>query len=431
MSDSLYVRLSPQPPSLKPVIWAVASSVLLHSLAFGVLQVGGFALIDALDASKPLQSLTTKNLAVTLIESSDLNQQTKSAAAQGLNKTGFTWVNMPTPAAKAVLKPVAIKPRVKLPPKPKPPPPAEPTPTLAPATIPAPVAATAPALTSATPEAAPPVIESLTKVSDVVPSNIEPLPAIDTASASSAVDTGASVSVTPQSAEPSSSPGSTTTQGNTYQLPQQVKIRYETSYQGFPAHSELQWKKTGEVGAQRYEASLTTSAMGMEHQFKSLGIIGIKGLSPLGAEEKRPFKSAIATSVEPSNNRVIISSKEGFLPYDPLGHDIMSLMIQLGIYAASLPEWSKPGIAQDFTVYRPGGIRRWRFQSQGLDTIQVRGEVRQVVYIRRIASDGQPDYEDQYHFWLDPKQYGFPVKMRQVDNKGKATDIVMTDWKEQ
>jgi hypothetical protein len=216
-----------------------------------------------------------------------------------------------------------------------------------------------------------------------------------------------------------------------YSLPNQVSVRYETNYQGIAARSELQWKKIGEVGAQRYEASLITSALGMELRYKSVGLIGIKGLAPLAVEEKRPFKSAVATSIEPSNNRVIISSKEGFLPYDPMGHDLVSLIIQLGIYAQSLPQWSLPGIAQDFTVYRPNGIKRWRLQSQGLDTIQVRGEMRQVVYIRRIASDGQPDYEDQYHFWLDPKHYGFPVKMRQVDSAGKVTDIVMTDWKEQ
>ncbi len=217
----------------------------------------------------------------------------------------------------------------------------------------------------------------------------------------------------------------------TYSLPKQVSVRYETNYQGIAASSELQWKKIGDVGAQRYEASLVTSALGMELRYTSLGLIGIKGLAPLAVEEKRPFKSAIATTIEPSNNRVVISSQAGFLPYDPLGHDLVSLMIQLGIYAQSLPQWSLPGIAQDFTVYRPNGIKRWRLQSQGLDTIQIRGEMRQVVYIRRIAADGQPDYEDQYHFWLDPKRYGFPVKMRQIDNKGKATDIVMTDWKEQ
>jgi hypothetical protein len=221
------------------------------------------------------------------------------------------------------------------------------------------------------------------------------------------------------------------TMAQPYSLPNQVSVRYETNYQGIAARSELQWKKIGEVGTQRYEASLITSALGMELRYKSVGLIGIKGLAPLAVEEKRPFKSTIATSIEPSNNRVIISSKEGFLPYDPMGHDLVSLIIQLGIYAQSLPQWSLPGIAQDFTVYRPNGIKRWRLQSQGLETIQVRGEMRQVVYIRRIASDGQPDYEDQYHFWLDPQHYGFPVKMRQVDNTGKMTDIVMTDWKEQ
>jgi hypothetical protein len=222
----------------------------------------------------------------------------------------------------------------------------------------------------------------------------------------------------------------------TYRLPNQVTLHYEANRSGFQGKSTLSWKKSIDAAAQstRYEAQLASSATVLfktfEHRFKSTGVINDWGLAPLRVEEKRTNGSTVATTIEPANNRVIISSKEGFLPYDPLAHDLVSLMVQLAILAQTQPSWQQAGTAQDFTVYRPSGIKRWRFQSMGITTITLGARQHQTVYVRRVTPSGEIDYEDQYHFWLDLNRYGFPVKMRLVDSKNNATDITMIDWQE-
>jgi hypothetical protein len=47
-----------------------------------------------------------------------------------------------------------------------------------------------------------------------------------------------------------------------------------------------------------------------------------------------------------------------------------------------------------------------------------------------VPLGAEPDFEDQFHFWLDLSLYGFPVKIRQIDSKGNVTDISMIDWQE-
>jgi hypothetical protein len=389
--------LAPPQARWTPAAWAVAASLLVHSVGVVMLYSAQGLSLDAVlpaqDSGLFEASLLPANAPANLVQASEIKPRSRAVPARALAPPKLAT------AAPAISEPIA----------------ASPTPDST-------------AIASNVPEPEP-VIAPVANLPQTQPAPILPvMPAMPISLNEPITRPVMPITQWPQTRLPDEM---LATMAQPYSLPNQVSVRYETNYQGIAARSELQWKKIGEAGTQRYEASLVTSALGMELRYKSVGLIGIKGLAPLAVEEKRPFKSTIATSIEPSNNRVIISSKEGFLPYDPMGHDLVSLIIQLGIYAQSLPQWSLPGIAQDFTVYRPNGIKRWRLQSQGLETIQVRGEMRQVVYIRRIASDGQPDYEDQYHFWLDPQHYGFPVKMRQVDNTGKMTDIVMTDWKEQ
>ncbi len=269
-----------------------------------------------------------------------------------------------------------------------------------------------------------------------------PLTPLHNAPAQTAPSTTSSVAPSTVSASPPTPAGANTAASAAasgfaahYQLPNQVVVRYEAHVSGLSGKSVLNWQKTvGPIGSQ-YEAQLSSSATILfktfEHRYKSSGAINAMGLAPLAVEEKRTNGSTVATTIEPDKQRVIISSKEGFLPYDPLGKDLVSLMLQLSINTQTQPLWLKAGTAQDFTVYRPSGIKRWRFQSMGMDTIQLKNQGVQAVYIKRVAIGSEPDYEDQHHFWLLPSKYGFPVKMRLVDNKGRTTDIVMTDWQEQ
>ena len=223
-----------------------------------------------------------------------------------------------------------------------------------------------------------------------------------------------------------------------YKLPTQLKLSYAANARGLNGKATLNWRKTVDTKSVEpdnasYEADLTAAVTffkTFQYGLKSSGSITRSGITPLKIEERRTNGSTIAITVEPQNKRVIISSQEGFQPYTPGGQDLLGLMLELGIFVQTQSKWSTAGTAYDFTVYRPSGVKKWRFQSQGMQTIEVAGKQVPTVHIKRIAADNQPDYEDQQFLWLDPARYGFPVKMRWVDNKQNVTDILMTEWQE-
>ena len=230
---------------------------------------------------------------------------------------------------------------------------------------------------------------------------------------------------------PAAAPTQQTAAAPSYRLPSQLRAQFDATVRGFAGKSVLTWK-TKDSGA-AYEAQLISTVAipfkTFEHRFESKGVINDYGLAPLSVLEKRPSGGTVATTIEPVAQRVVISSKEGFLPYDPRAHDLVSLMVQLAVYAQTQPRWQTAGTAQDFTVYRPSGIKRWRFQSMGVVLLEQGTAGIRTVHVRRVALGTEPDYEDQYHFWLDLSRYGFPVKIRQVDHKGNTTDIQLVDWR--
>lgn len=235
--------------------------------------------------------------------------------------------------------------------------------------------------------------------------------------------------------EPQSAP---TIPASTYRLPTQLRVNYAANARGISGKASLVWRKgreaeTGGASPNTYDAELNATVTffkTFQYGLKSSGQLTRSGITPLRIEEKRTNGSTVATTVEPQNNRVIISSQEGFQPYSAGGQDLLGLMLELGVFVQTQPKWATAGTAYDFVVYRPSGIKKWRFQSQGLQMIEVAGQQVQTVHIRRVATDNQPDFEDQQFLWLDPKRYGFPVKMRWVDSKQNVTDINMIEWLE-
>jgi hypothetical protein len=397
-----------------PATWALAASMVLHLLGLTGVFFGGVSVPDKPDDLQDSHVIEVALLPAQIIEKPNL---TLNVAAKAV-----------TPASKAVLSMQTVaQASSNLPPKPSPrlksKRSSEPTP------VPAPI------IEAVVPANALEPIKDLPAAPPVL-ANTEPTPSTIPATAAPTVlhpslTTTQLPQFTPLPPVPDITPSASSLN---YRLPKQLNVRFEAHARGFIGKSVLQWKKTTDGASNKYEAQLSTTATVLfktfEHRFKSAGMINSAGLAPLNVEEKRTNGSVVATTVEPSNNRVIISSKEGFLPYDPQAHDLVSLMVQLAIYAQVQPQWQQAGTAQDFTVYRPSGIKRWRFQSMGMVNIALGEKPLQTVHIRRVPLGAEPDFEDQFHFWLDLSLYGFPVKIRQIDSKGNVTDISMTDWQE-
>lgn len=430
-----------------PAAWAVGASLAFHVLGFGGLTLGGVSAIDPPEQQENSHILQAGLMPAQLIETSLVSLKADATAPVAFEKTtGFAMQTLP--------KPVTNKPKSANATSIKPKPAALAATESAAAPPPAAAVSSAadtamPTLTSGKPQG-----EAMAQASE--PRTTEPNTIVQAETGSALVAPpkpvamGLSPSASSVAAPPTSSTSATSqaaahtvnhavTPTNSalpsYRLPNQLKVQFEATVRGFAGKSVLSWKKTTQDGVSRYEAQqLSTVAIPFktfEHRFKSSGVINNLGLAPLNVEEKRPNGSSVATTVEPDKNRVIISSKEGFLPYDPQGHDLVSLMVQLAIYAQSNPKWQQSGTAQDFTVYRPSGIKRWRIQSMGLTNIALADKQVQTIHLRRVPLWAEPDYEDTYHFWLDLNRYGFPVKMRQTDSKGNHTDINLVDWQEQ
>jgi hypothetical protein len=228
----------------------------------------------------------------------------------------------------------------------------------------------------------------------------------------------------------------------TYTLPKTATVTYDLTVRksgmSVSGKAILNFTKTDSdlaagVNA-KYVSDLTASATLFfkkhEARYGSEGQLTPFGLRPLIVEEKRPKGSMIRTTIEPDNGRVIISGKEGFLPYYPNAIDYLGMIVQLAINQQIEARWRVPGTVQDFKIYRANGITDWRLQSQGMTTITVADRTIETLYIKRIPLDDKVDYDDVQHFWLDPAHYGFPVKIHWDQQDGAAFDIVMSNWQE-
>lgn len=215
-----------------------------------------------------------------------------------------------------------------------------------------------------------------------------------------------------------------------YQLPNKAQAKYEGTYQAMTVRGTSSWQLKGDD----YSTELLLQAGGFEMKSSAKGNLGAGGAVLREAEEVDFRKRRVRMFSEPENKRVSISNKEGFQPYSDGNVDVLSLMVQFAALVQVEPKWLKAGTAQDFTVLRPGGVRKWRLQSQGLTTLQVGGRNVEVVHIKRIRLESEAnDYERVLHFWLDPARRGMLVRLRYEDTKDQysSIDITLTQFTEE
>ncbi len=216
-----------------------------------------------------------------------------------------------------------------------------------------------------------------------------------------------------------------------FSVANKVQLSYEGAWGGTPVQGILSFQ----LNKADYTASLQLTASTIFKTFElkqtAIGVLNIHGFEVFSAQDKAINGRTTAIAVEPSNQRVIISSKEGFLPYSAGGKDLLSLILQLGILSQAQPEWKTKGTQQDFTVYRPSGIKRWRYQSQGLESTQVGANKVETIYIKRVPQSNEPDFEYIHHLWLDPARHGLPLRIKLEDPKsGRTIDLVLNQWEE-
>jgi hypothetical protein len=163
---------------------------------------------------------------------------------------------------------------------------------------------------------------------------------------------------------------------------------------------------------------------------QSTGFVNAAGIHPLRTQEKNTGKSATIITINPTAKTAVVTGKDSPFPYDAAGQDLLTVIAQLGTYVQIQPAWRVAGEQKTFTVYRPGGLRSWRFQSQGMQTVMLNGVAVPTVYVMQVPDASSSDIDDQHHFWLDPARHGFPIKLRKTKSGGDYVELTLKEWQE-
>lgn len=220
-----------------------------------------------------------------------------------------------------------------------------------------------------------------------------------------------------------------------FTLPTQLRAQYAGvgKYGKIPLSGTgvITWQTKGVGDALQYEASLDIGALFYKSTLTSQGNVNAAGIHPRRTEEKNTGKAATIITSDPASKQVTITGKEGVQPYDIHGQDLLTVIAQLGTFVQTQPKWRVAGEQISFKVYRPSGIKPWRFQSQGMQTVTVNGIVIPTVHVVQIPLEGAEALDEQHHFWLDPARHGFPIKLRKVKNASEYVELTLKDWQEQ
>jgi Protein of unknown function (DUF3108) len=193
----------------------------------------------------------------------------------------------------------------------------------------------------------------------------------------------------------------------------------------------ITWQSKTLKDTVRYDASLEIGALFYKSMLRSQGLITPFGIQPLRTEEKNTGKTGTVISIDVQNKSASVLGKNTVLPYNADGQDLLTVMAQLATYVQTQPQWRIAGQEKTFAVYRPGGVKLWRFQSQGPQTVVVNGTGVSTVHVVQMAQDGATDQDEQHDFWLDAARHGFPVKMRKTKSGGDFVELTLKDWQEQ
>jgi hypothetical protein len=222
---------------------------------------------------------------------------------------------------------------------------------------------------------------------------------------------------------------------SSFTLPTQLRAQYSGvgKYGKIPLSGTgvITWQTKGAADAMQYEAALEIGALFYKSTLHSQGVVNAAGIHPLRTEEKNTGKAASIITIDPKTKTASVTGKDGTMPFDATGQDLLTVIAQLATLVQTQPQWRVAGEQKTFSVYRPGGLKPWRFQSQGMQTVTVSGAAVPTVHIVQISHDGATDQDEQHHFWLDPARHGFPIKLRKVRSGGDYVELTLKDWQEQ
>ena len=410
VTSPLPARASPRWPTLWMLIVAVVGVHL-------VLLAGG---LPSWSAHTPEVS------APSFSRASDVRSQTPAPAAALLPPatvltSQVRWITPPVVKSLATTRPdtpvaEAIAPL----PKPRPPPasaarlPAPAAPIAATVPIPEPERLSTPPEIERPPDPSTDSATASTEVRDAAPEPVNEVlrPADDTtvlAKATAQRDT-ASASVGEAS--------TANTQPRSAQPPASAQLSYSVEGQSkglmYNATGSLDWRNEGSIYSARME--IRVFLLGSRVQ-TSQGQLGATGLQPERFGDKS--RSERAAHFDRSQNRIRFSNNAMDVELLHGAQDRLSVFLQLAGLLNSRPEAYAAGQSIDIPVAGTSGSEIWRFQVQGLVSLDLPAGS---LIARHLVREPREPRDTRVDIWLAPSLGHLPVRIRLTQDNGDVVD---------
>lgn len=178
-------------------------------------------------------------------------------------------------------------------------------------------------------------------------------------------------------------------------------------------NGELTWRHDG----QHYDAELSVGALGWSRSQSSRGTLSPMGLAPLRFGDKT--RAEQAAHFRRDSKRVTFSANTPDVPLLPGTQDRLSVLLQLGAWAAGQPQATRTGSTWELLVVgaRDGAV--WQFRVEGPQTLDLPAGRMDTLKLVRLPREL---YDQKLEVWLAPSLQYLPVRVRLTEPNGDTLD---------
>lgn len=221
---------------------------------------------------------------------------------------------------------------------------------------------------------------------------------------------------------PASEASTANTQPGSAQPPASAQLSYSVEGQSkgltYNATGSLDWRNEGSAYSARLE--IRVFLLGSRVQ-TSEGQLGATGLQPKRFGDKS--RSERAAHFDRSQNRIRFSNNALDAELLPGAQDRLSVFLQLAGLLNARPEAYAAGQNIDIPVAGTSGSEIWRFQVQGLASLDLPAGS---LIVRHLVREPREPRDTRVDIWLAPSLGHLPVRIRLTQDNGDVVDQRLT-----
>jgi len=208
-------------------------------------------------------------------------------------------------------------------------------------------------------------------------------------------------------------------------LPAEGRLVYHLTHSAYPgttARTVVEWRTDAEAGT--YELNLAAAVGGLALvRSRSSGRVDASGFHPERYTQRTTTRSETAVNFDWSGAKVTYSASRNSDALESGMQDPLSVQFQVPVLVQLHVERMSPGAALPLAVARPSKVDRVDFQVRGKETVSTTAG--ELVEALRLEAPRRSGAEQGWEFWLAPKLYWLPVRVRLVDRRGNVWDNVL------